>query len=154
MWYVYFLEFANGDVYVGSTNDLKRRVASHQHGEVTSTRSLQPCSLKSYVAVRDEQTARSLERYFKSGSGNAFANTRFWWAILTEGRSPRRRDAKKLPQSRRPPASESRPFGRPAWVGCGRRLTSGDETFNDLQLLAAGSRVHRRAATGRPGVPA
>lgn len=27
MWYVYFLRLSNDDVYVGSTNDLKRRFA-------------------------------------------------------------------------------------------------------------------------------
>ena len=32
---------------------------------------------RSYVAVGDEVTARSLERYFKSGSGKAFAKKRF-----------------------------------------------------------------------------
>lgn len=78
MWYVYFPELANGDVYVGSTDDLKRRITSHQRGQVTSTRNLLPCGLKSYVAVGDEQTARALERYFKSGSGKAFAQERFW----------------------------------------------------------------------------
>ena len=26
MWYVYFLELSNGDIYVGSTDDLRRRV--------------------------------------------------------------------------------------------------------------------------------
>ena len=31
----------------------------------------------SYVAVADEATARRLERYFKSGSGKAFAKKRF-----------------------------------------------------------------------------
>ncbi|MCQ8871083.1 GIY-YIG nuclease family protein [Mesorhizobium sp. LMG17149] len=30
MWYVYFLQLHNGDVYVGSTNDLRRRFESHQ----------------------------------------------------------------------------------------------------------------------------
>ena len=34
MWYVYFLEQRNGDIYVGSTNDLRRRVRSHDNGEV------------------------------------------------------------------------------------------------------------------------
>ncbi|QOZ22583.1 GIY-YIG nuclease family protein [Bradyrhizobium sp. CCBAU 51753] len=77
MWYVYFLELSNGDVYVGSTNDLRRRIASHQQGHVISTRGLLPVVLRSYVAVADEQTARALERYFKSGSGKAFANKRF-----------------------------------------------------------------------------
>jgi predicted GIY-YIG superfamily endonuclease len=78
VWYVYFLQLANGDVYVGSTNDLKRRLLSHERGEVVSTRAHLPCSLKTYVAVRDEQTARALERYFKTGSGKAFANKRFF----------------------------------------------------------------------------
>jgi predicted GIY-YIG superfamily endonuclease len=32
MWYVYFLLLSNGDVYVGSTNDLRRRVDSHSKG--------------------------------------------------------------------------------------------------------------------------
>jgi predicted GIY-YIG superfamily endonuclease len=32
MWYVYFLQLNNGDIYVGSTNDLKRRFPSHQAG--------------------------------------------------------------------------------------------------------------------------
>lgn len=78
MWYVYFLELANGDIYVGSTNDLKRRVASHGQGQVTSTRTQLPLTLKSYVAVETEPLARSLEQYFKSGSGKAVAKKRFW----------------------------------------------------------------------------
>ena len=78
MWYVYFLELANGDVYVGSTDDLKRRLASHEKGQVTSTKPHLPLRLKSYVAVETGTTARTLERYFKSGSGKAFANKHFW----------------------------------------------------------------------------
>ncbi|MGO9601860.1 MAG: GIY-YIG nuclease family protein [Candidatus Binataceae bacterium] len=78
MWYVYFLRLSNGDVYVGSTDDLKRRVGSHRAGQVTSTKVHLPLTLKTYVAVETEVLARSLERYFKSGSGKAFANKRFW----------------------------------------------------------------------------
>jgi putative endonuclease len=78
MWYVYFLELANGDIYVGSTNDLKRRVSAHRQGQVTSTRIHLPLTLKSYVAVETELLARSLEQYFKSGSGKAVAKKRFW----------------------------------------------------------------------------
>lgn len=77
MWCVYFLALANGDVYVGSTNDLRRRFASHERGEVQSTRAYRPMALKSYVAVENEEIARTLERYFKSGSGKAFAKKRF-----------------------------------------------------------------------------
>ena len=76
MWYVYFLELSNGDIYVGSTNDLKRRLSSHQTADVLSTRAYLPVGLKSYVAVETEQHARELEAYFKSGSGKAIAMKR------------------------------------------------------------------------------
>lgn len=76
MWYVYFLQLSNDDIYVGSTNDLKRRVSSHQDGHVHSTKTYLPAILKSYVAVETEQHARELEVYFKSGSGKAVALNR------------------------------------------------------------------------------
>jgi predicted GIY-YIG superfamily endonuclease len=78
MWCVYFLELANGDVYVGSTNDLRHRVESHRKGQVNSTKAYGPVSLKSYVAVQTERNARELERYFKSDSGKIFAKKRLW----------------------------------------------------------------------------
>lgn len=78
VWYVYFLRLRNDDVYVGSTNDLRVRLNVNANGLVVSTRRLLPATLASYVAVRDQNTARSLERYFKSDSGKAFANKRFW----------------------------------------------------------------------------
>jgi putative endonuclease len=77
VWYVYFLELSNGDVYVGFASNLKTRFAAHQQGRVTSTRGLRPVELLSYVAVNSEITARDLEQYFKSGSGKAFAKKRF-----------------------------------------------------------------------------
>jgi putative endonuclease len=77
MWYVYFLRLSNDHIYVGSTNDLKRRVASHSAGQVISTRKYLPIELLSYVAVKGEVDARALERYFKTGSGKAFAKKRF-----------------------------------------------------------------------------
>jgi predicted GIY-YIG superfamily endonuclease len=78
MWYVYFLELANDDIYVGSTPDLKRRFASHQRRLVQSTKAHWPVKLKAYVSVETEATARALEKYFKSGSGKAVASKRFW----------------------------------------------------------------------------
>ncbi|NTU76889.1 MAG: GIY-YIG nuclease family protein [Alphaproteobacteria bacterium] len=78
MWYVYFLCLSNGSIYVGSTNDLKRRFVSHQSGQVLSTKKYLPVKLKCYVAVEDENQARELEHYFKSGSGKALAMKRFW----------------------------------------------------------------------------
>jgi predicted GIY-YIG superfamily endonuclease len=78
MWYVYFLKLDNGDIYIGSTNDLKKRFSSHQAGHVVSTKRHLPVKLKCYVAVESEDVARRLERYFKSGSGKAIASKRFW----------------------------------------------------------------------------
>ncbi len=78
MWYVYFLQLGNGDIYVGSTNDLRRRVEWHRRGRVNSTKAYLPIALKSYVAVLTERNVRELERYFKSGSGKAFAKKRLW----------------------------------------------------------------------------
>lgn len=76
MWYVYFLRLSNHTIYVGSTNDLKRRLQSHQKGQVISTKSYLPVSLKSYIAVETDRHARELENYFKSGSGKAVAMKR------------------------------------------------------------------------------
>ena len=78
MWYVYFLQLSNNDIYVGSTSDLKQRVQSHERGHVTSTRQHRPLTLQTYVAVQTEGLARNLERYFKTGSGKAFAKKRFF----------------------------------------------------------------------------
>ncbi len=77
MRYVYFIQLSNGDIYVGSTNDLKRRFASHQSGHVLSTRAHLPVQLESYIAVETEEHVRELETYFKSGSGKAIALKRF-----------------------------------------------------------------------------
>ena len=78
MWYVYFLQLHNGDIYVGSTNDLRRRFESHRLGQVTSTKAYLPAALKTYIAVETEANARQLERYFNTGSGKAFASKRFF----------------------------------------------------------------------------
>ena len=78
MWYVYFLELSNGDIYVGSTNDLKMRFRWHELGQVTSTQPFLPIRLRCYIGIETKLNARQLERYFKSGSGKAFAKKRFW----------------------------------------------------------------------------
>jgi hypothetical protein len=51
LWYVYFLELNNGDIYIGSTSDLRRRAAPHQSGHVVSTSKYLPVVLRSYVAA-------------------------------------------------------------------------------------------------------
>jgi predicted GIY-YIG superfamily endonuclease len=77
MWHVYFLELSNGDIYAGSSNDLKPRINSHQNGHVLSTKAYCPAKLRPHVAVETETKARELEKYFKSGYGKAIATKRF-----------------------------------------------------------------------------
>ena len=78
MYYVYFLELSNLDIYVGYTHDLKQRLHYHNSGFVPSTKPFLPIKLKSYVAVETETIAINLEKYFKSGSGKALAQKRLW----------------------------------------------------------------------------
>ena len=71
MWYVYVLKIADGEYYVGSTNDLKRRMAEDASGKELSTKWRLPIELEAYIAVKSEATARRLEKYLKSSSGKA-----------------------------------------------------------------------------------
>jgi putative endonuclease len=72
MWYVYILRSkADGKYYVGSTDDLRRRLQEHESGQSQSTKSRRPLELEAYIAVREGSTARALEKYLKTGSGIA-----------------------------------------------------------------------------------
>ncbi len=72
MWYVYILRSGKDHkLYVGSTNDLKRRLGEHEQGRCESTRPRRPLELEAYVAVKNEHIARGLEQCLKTGSGIA-----------------------------------------------------------------------------------
>ena len=77
MWYVYFLELSNKDIYVGYTSNLKQRIFAHNNSKVINTKRSLPAVLKSYVAVNGKYIAIQLEKYLKSHSGRAFAKKRF-----------------------------------------------------------------------------
>ena len=66
MWFVYFLKVANKDwYYVGSTNDVLRRVGEHDKGLVTSTKHHRPLTLVHTICFDLEQEARQYEREVK-----------------------------------------------------------------------------------------
>ncbi len=79
MHHVYFLRSLSrpAKTYVGHTENVNVRLAVHNSGSVPSTSRFRPWELIAYIAVRDEQTAIELERYFKTGSGHAFWHKRF-----------------------------------------------------------------------------
>ncbi|MGD8306005.1 MAG: GIY-YIG nuclease family protein [Ignavibacteria bacterium] len=77
MWYVYILKsLAKNFLYVGSTNNIERRLKEHNSGEVKSTKPYLPLKLAAYIAVENEMKARKLEKYFKTGSGKAVLKKR------------------------------------------------------------------------------
>jgi len=71
MWYTYILKMADREYYVGSTDDLKRRMEEHTRGREISTKWRLPVTLEAYIAVKSEKTARHLEKYLKTSSGKA-----------------------------------------------------------------------------------
>ena len=79
MHYVYFLHSLSRltKTYVGHTEDVNARLAVHNSGSVPSTARFRPWEIIAFLAVRDEQRAIELERYFKTGSGHAFWHKRF-----------------------------------------------------------------------------
>ena len=80
-WFVYILESSiKNYIYVGSTDNLARRMHEHDAGRVQSTKAYSPMILVAYVAVPTERKARELEKYFKTGSGKTVLKKR----ILTD----------------------------------------------------------------------
>jgi putative endonuclease len=77
MWYVYILRsLKDKNLYIGSTDNIRRRLTEHNSGNVDSTKSRMPFSLEAYVAVKDKAKAIELEQYFKTGSGRALLQKR------------------------------------------------------------------------------
>jgi len=65
-FYVYILQSRkDGEFYIGSTNDLQRRVKEHNAGKVRSTKARIPFELLYYEAYRSEKDARERERKLK-----------------------------------------------------------------------------------------
>jgi len=79
MWYVYILrsERYKKYIYIGSTNNINRRLSEHNSKESKlSTAPYQPLELIGYIALKNERKARALEKYLKGGSGRAFLKKR------------------------------------------------------------------------------
>ena len=71
MYYVYLIKSEKRDeIYVGSTNDLKRRLNEHNNGLSISTKRYMPWKLIYYEAYRIEADARNREAGLKN-HGNA-----------------------------------------------------------------------------------
>ena len=77
MYYVYLLlSEVDGNLYTGSTNDLRRRIDEHNNGNVVSTAKRRPLKLIYYEACMNEMDARKREKYLKSGMGKKYIRNR------------------------------------------------------------------------------
>ena len=63
--------------YIGSTTDLKSRLAKHNKGDVPHTAKFRPWKAEAYFAFETQEKASAFEQYLKSGSGHAFAKRHF-----------------------------------------------------------------------------
>lgn len=70
MYYVYILRsISSGNLYKGSTGDLKQRLKRHNDGKVRSTKSLKPFELIYYEAFQSKTDALREEKFLKTGKG-------------------------------------------------------------------------------------
>lgn len=71
VYFVYFLRsISNPDkTYIGYTKCLVDRLAQHNTGQSTYTRSYMPWRVEAFLLADKEATAIEAERYFKSPSG-------------------------------------------------------------------------------------
>lgn len=77
MFYTYVLRsLKDGNLYIGFTEDLKRRVLDHNKGLVDSTKLRIPLELIYYEACLSKEKALRREKYFKTGFGRNFLKNR------------------------------------------------------------------------------
>ena len=78
MYHVYIIQSLNfpNRFYTGYTEDVKKRLRSHNHGQDVYTNKYKPWEIKTIISFNDRQKALDFERYLKSPSGRAFAKKR------------------------------------------------------------------------------
>ena len=68
MYYAYVLQLNNGDLYKGSTADMKQRMADHKRGNVASTKNKEP-RLLHYECYTLKSDALRREKFLKTTEG-------------------------------------------------------------------------------------
>lgn len=69
-YYVYILySLKDGKLYIGFTNNLKKRLTEHANGKVEATKHRLPVKLIHYEYFVNREDAEARERFLKSGYG-------------------------------------------------------------------------------------
>ena len=77
----YYAVFPPDQRYIGSTSDLKSRLAKHNAGEVPHTSKFRPWKIETAVAFSSKEKAYAFEAYLQTHSGREFANRHFRYCI-------------------------------------------------------------------------
>ena len=65
MFYIYILRNKNGQLYIGYSEDLKRRISEHNQGKVLTTKRLGYDKLIYYEAYETQIAAKNREKKLK-----------------------------------------------------------------------------------------
>lgn len=84
MHYVYIIQSINSphQIYVGCTEDIKKRLSNHNSGTTPHTDKYKPWKLVVYIAFEDKSKSYEFEEYLKSGSGRTFRDKRLLSQII------------------------------------------------------------------------
>ena len=77
MYYVYIIEsLLRNELYIGFTNDLRRRLDEHNSGSSIATKRYIPWKLIYYEACLDKKDATRREKYMKTSQGRRLLKRR------------------------------------------------------------------------------
>lgn len=79
MYYVYLLQSLTfqDQIYIGFTQDIKKRITNHNSRTTPHTAKFLPWKLVVSLEFEDKAKALEFENYLKSGSGRAFIKKHF-----------------------------------------------------------------------------
>ena len=76
--FVYFLlSMKNRDLYIGSTENVEKRVVLHNSGKVKSTKAYRPWELLGFEKYTSRSEAVKMERFYKTGQQKEILKKKF-----------------------------------------------------------------------------
>mgnify|MGYP000644983878 CR=1 FL=1 len=69
MHYAYYLKMCSGQIYTGSTSNLRNRILEHNRGNVTTTSKYLPVILIGYESYLLKSDAQRREKFMKTTEG-------------------------------------------------------------------------------------